>query len=188
MFRASDFRILYTPPKATAVPEDEPDVPPQTRVAAYWTLYISVVFLSADGGLFDAAWLAILASLTQTRLPKAWWDSDIESVLCSDNPREATRLRLRRTPVVSTLAVFEPKREKGLGRETAVWVLADPNAFEEGLCKEMVTVVWDGKRVSKLLKSGGVAVGPEEMKSIVQFGARRWLEIQTTIQSASPTP
>jgi exosome complex component RRP43 len=117
-----------------------------------------------------------------TKLPKAWWDADIERVLCSDDLNESRNLRLRSTPVASSFAVFEPRREKGLGREESVWVLADADAFEEGLCKETVTVVCDREKIVKTLKSGGMVVGGEEMKKIVQLAEQRWQEVIAAIQ------
>lgn len=119
-----------------------------------------------------------------TNLPKAWWDADIERVLCSDNLNESRNLRLRSTPVASSFAVFEPRREKGLGLEESVWVLADADAFEEGLCKEVVTVVSDRKNIVKILKSGGMVVGGEEMKKIVQLAEQRWQEVIAAIKKA----
>lgn len=125
-----------------------------------------------------------MASLANTKLPKAWWDADVERVLCADGLSEARKLGLRRTPVASSFAVFEPAREKGLGREEGVWVLADADAFEEGLCKEVVTVVCDGGRVVKVSKSGGVVVGGDEMKEIVRLAEKRWQEVVIAIQKA----
>lgn len=86
--------------------------------------------------------------------------------------------------MASSFAVFEPAREKGLGREEGVWVLADADAFEEGLCKEVVTVVCDGGRVVKVSKSGGVVVGGDEMKEIVRLAEKRWQEVVIAIQKA----
>ena len=111
LVRASDLRILFRPPKHD---EDEPDVIPPLKVAAYWTLYIDILFISLDGNPFDAAWCAVLAALENTRLPKAWWDADIESILCSDKAGDAKALKLRGFPVPTTFAVFEPGREKGV--------------------------------------------------------------------------
>lgn len=90
-------------------------------------------------------------------------------------------------PVSSTFAVFEPRREKGLGREKTVWIFADPDAFEEGLCKEVVTAVADGKGVVKISKSGGTVVGAEQMKIMVELAAKRWDVVVNEIEEAGST-
>ncbi|KAI5283752.1 Tubulin alpha chain-like 3, partial [Ascosphaera acerosa] len=77
------------------------------EMKAFWALYIDVLMLSASGNAADIAWLAVLAALRDTRLPRAWWDADRETVLCSDKVGEATRLRLRGCPIASSFAVFE---------------------------------------------------------------------------------
>ncbi|KAL5118967.1 hypothetical protein ACEQ8H_003096 [Pleosporales sp. CAS-2024a] len=125
LVRASDLRIVYTPP-ANAADADEQ---PKTVVKAYWVLYIDIFFISLDGSAFDAAWISLLAALRDTRLPKAWWDDEWEGVLCSDEWREGNALRLRDTVVPATFAVFEGKTDEG---SELTWVLSDPDAFEEG--------------------------------------------------------
>ena len=179
MFHASDLRILYTPPKAITKEDNEPDVLPQTRISAYWCLYIDTVFISADGNLLDAAWLAVLTSLRNTKIPKARWDPDLEMVLCSEH--EVNTLRLRSMPVAVSFAVFEPTKEKGLLRVKNSWILADPDAFEETLCKEVISVVCDGSRIVKILKSGGIVVNADEMRMISQLAAKRWQEMMTIL-------
>ena len=176
---AKSLRILYTPPPDELDDEETPDVPPKQVVAAYWTLYMDIVFISLDGNAFDAAWAALLAALRNTVLPRAWWDPDLEAVLCSDAVSEARALPLRGMPVASTFAVFEPAREKGVRVDAKCFILADPDAFEESVCKEQVTVVVDGSDgegvIKRLEKSGGTVVD-EQMGMIVQAAMKRWRE------------
>jgi len=111
-----DLRIRHTPSsvdttlgdsEAMAEEDEEVDAPRQETVA-YWTLYpsIHVLSLSGSAALFSAAWAALVAALRDVRLPRAWWDEDVQGVLCSDLVAEAKRLRLRGCPVVSTWGVF----------------------------------------------------------------------------------
>ena len=169
-------RILYRPPKQE---DDEPDITPPLEVAAYWTLYIDILFISLDGNAFDAAWCALLAALENTKLPKAWWDADVESVLCSDKVEDATSLSLRGFPVPTTFAVFEPGREKGVDEERS-WLLADPDTLEENLCNETVTVVVDAStgqsRVRRVEKTGGAVVGKALMRECCKVAGNRWAE------------
>ncbi|KAL3449267.1 exoribonuclease family protein [Aspergillus insuetus] len=176
----------------------------ETReIKAFWVLYIDIMIISLAGNPFDAAWTAVLAALRDTKLPRAWWDADNETVICSDLVSEARRLSLRGLPVASSFGVFEadaasgwraviaPDAEeerkiaesdrKGIQRR---WVLADPDGYEEGLAQERVCLVIDkdqrqnGKLVIvKMEKNGGFAVDRKELKELVAVSARRWEEI-----------
>jgi exosome complex component RRP43 len=181
LIRASDLRILHRPPSSL----DDDDEAPPLEIAAYWTLYIDVLIISLDGNPFDAAWGAILAALQNTTLPKARWDPDLELILCSDRVSEGNKLALRGCPVAASFTVFEPGREKGIA-EARNWVLADPDAFEEELSREGVTVVVDFEdgagKVRRIEKGGGVAVGCEEMRDIVRLAHGRWAEWHSVLQ------
>lgn len=169
LVRASDLRITHTP---TTNAED-PDAAPQTVVKGYWVLYLDVFFISIDGGAFDAAWLAVLAALGNTRLPRAFWDEEFEGVLCDDDVEQASRLHLRGLPVACSFAVFEGRGE-GEGEEGGQWVLSDPDAFEEGVCKEVVTLTVDEGCIRRVEKRGGGVVGRGVMKGLVERAGGRW--------------
>ncbi|KAK7192433.1 hypothetical protein DPSP01_009743 [Paraphaeosphaeria sporulosa] len=186
LVRLSDLRILYTPPSNP----DDPDAEPEPQLKGYWVLYIDIFYISIDGNAFDAAWIAILAALKNSVIPHAFWDEDLETILCSDDPSEAHPLTLRGLPVPSTFAVFEGKRdwnESGEDEE-ADWVLSDPDAFEESVCRESVCVVVDctgGNKGTKdgilkrLEKSGGGVVDRDVMKGLVKRAVDRWQEVET---------
>jgi exosome complex component RRP43 len=145
------------------------------------------MFISSDGNLFDAAWMAAIAALRNTVLPEAWWNPDLETVVCADS-EQLRRLALRGDPVAVSFAVFEPGKMKGSKNERETWVLADPDGFEEGLCKERVTVVVDradtGFTVRRIEKSGGTVLGKREMKNIVELAETRWKEVRDAIGRA----
>lgn len=183
-----DLRILYQPP---ALPEDEetPDVPPPVEVKAYWTLYIDILFMSLDGNPFDAAWGALLAALKNTKLPRAWWDPDLESIVCSDAVSEARNLNLCGLPIPVSFAVFDTRRHKGMGEKDGEWILADPDAFEEGICEETITIAVDGssstgRQLCRIEKSGGTVIGRAVMRSLVGMAEKRWREWNGVIQHA----
>lgn len=166
-----DLEIKYTPPKI-----DDDDAEPEEQVIAYWTLYIDIVYISLDGGAFDAAWGAVMAALRETRLPKAWWDGDLETIVCSDNVSEGHKLELRGLPIALSFAIFE---ERGMGNdEVGRWTVADPDTFEEGLCDEVFTTVVDKSKVKgrilRFEKSGGGVVGMKQMDEIVQMAFINW--------------
>ncbi|KAL2820003.1 ribosomal protein S5 domain 2-type protein [Aspergillus granulosus] len=176
----------------------------ETReIKAFWVLYIDIMIISLAGNPFDAAWTAVLAALRDTKLPRAWWDADNETVICSDLVSEARRLSVRGLPVASSFGVFEadaasgwraviiPDAEeerkiaesdrKGIQRR---WVLADPDGYEEGLAQERVCLVVDKDKrqngkvvIVKMEKNGGFAVDKKELKELVEVSARRWEDI-----------
>ena len=177
LLRAADLRILYKP---TTNPDD-PDEEAETQVKGYWVLYVDVFFISVDGSAFDAAWIGILAALRDTKLPRAWFDEEFEGILCSDDPAEATQLQLRGLPVPATFAVFEGQGEDA-AEEDKDWILSDPDAFEEGVCRESVCVVVDGKKsVRRIEKSGGGIVGRDGMKVLVKRAGERWSEVERAL-------
>ena len=87
--------------------------------------------------------------------------------------------------MAASFAVFEPGKMKGSKNEKGTWVLADPDGFEEGLCRERVMVVVDrsdnGLGVRRIEKSGGTVLGKEEMKNIVKLAEMRWKEVRDAI-------
>ena len=146
----------------------------------YWVLYLDVFFISIDGNAFDAAWLSILAALRNTKLPHAYFDEEYEGMLCSDDPSVARKLDLRGLPVPSSFAVFQGRAE-GDGELGQEWVLSDPDAFEEGICRETVTVTVDQRVIKRVEKSGGGVVGRKTMKELVKRAVERWTVVQSVL-------
>ncbi|OJD35268.1 3 exoribonuclease [Diplodia corticola] len=193
--RAGDLRVVGEVPRMGEEGEEGEEGETEREVKAYWALYVDVLFISLDGNAWDAAWAAVVAALKDTVLPRAWWDADMEAVLCSDRVEEARRLRLRGQPVALTCAVFEPGKGRGVGapkvlgvggvdggkaagEQERAWVLADPDAFEETNCQETVSVlvdVVDGHCVLHgIEKSGGGVVGRDVLHGVVGLAEDRW--------------
>lgn len=179
LVNGDDLRIRYQPPPTD---DDVPDAPPSLVTKAYWTLYIDILFISLDGNPFDAAWAAVLAALNDTKLPKAWWDADREMVLCSDQTSDAKSLSLRTLPIASTFAIFSTASPQKKKEDAASWVLADPDAFEQSLCDETVTIVTDAdKKILRIEKNGGGLVGREETRTVVERAQQRWADWNAVI-------
>ena len=187
LIRASDLRIQYHEP---ATDDDLPDAPPRIVTKAYWTLYIDILVMSLDGNAFDAAWAAVVAALRDTRLPRAEWTPDLETAICSPLASDASRLNLRGLPIASTFRVFNTESHMKSRSEAESWVLADPDGFEEELCRESVTVVVSQGNegmagrggVMSLEKSGGVVVGRERMRELVELAMGRWVEWEAALK------
>lgn len=87
------------------------------------------------------------------------------------------------------------RKAKSRGRN---WLLVDPDRLEETLCSENVTAVVDlsssrtsGKqehdiKLLSLEKSGGTALGPEQLALFVRRAAQRWVEVEAAL-AARPT-
>lgn len=179
-----DLRIRYTEP-ATEDEEEQRDV-----TKAYWALYLDVLVMSLDGNAFDAAWAAVVAALRDTRLPAARWDPDLERVIASPEISESRRLELRGLPIASSFVVFstaDPLKDRN---EAENWVLADPDGFEEELCRENVTVVVTPQRedgsggVVKIEKNGGGVVDVKKMKELVGLAMDRWSDWEGLLREA----
>lgn len=194
LVKASDLRITEARPDKRSLSADEialdvDDDTDEPAVHAYWTLYIDIVFISLDGNPFDAAWLALLTALRSTRLPRAWYDRELETIICSPEVFESRILNLRGCPVASTFSVFEPAKLKGAkpDQHSRTWVLADPDAFEEGICSESVTVVVDRDqneriRVRRIEKSGGSVVDASRLAECVESAGRRHMEYLMAVE------
>ena len=148
------------------------------EVKAFWVLFIDIVLLSLNGPAMDVAWLAMMAALRNTRIPFAEWDWDAEGVICDSKPSLAKGLGLRDVPVVLSFGVFDgnaygAEQQKHAKRK---WILADPDGFEEALCKETVVVaVGAGGKLLRIEKGGGGSVGFEDMQGCVEE-AQMWRE------------
>lgn len=162
-------------------------VPAQRRLKAYWVLYLDIVVINHDGNLFDACALAMFSALRDTLLPKAWWDPDLESVMCSPERDQATALKLHGCPVPMSFSVFRSnKLEVGAAGAKVEHVLTDPDAFEEGCCREQGCIVVDldregGVVVVKMEKNGGGSLGGGSLSALAQRAGERWKEWQQVL-------
>jgi len=175
--------------------DDENDESRKPQLMAYWVLYIDLLFVSFDGNPFDAAWMAVMAALRDTKLPQARWDPDREMVVCSRKEGSQTKLNVRGLPVACTATVFLEK-EHGLAEGVGAggnrhWILLDPDRLEENLCKEQITMVVDcGRegggeeevRIKALEKQGGVVVGRELIRGFASVAEKRWREVKQAMK------
>jgi len=171
-----NLRIEYGNP-STQQDGDVSESAPVTK--AYWALYIDIMCLALDGNAFDAAWLAVVAALQNTRLPNAWWDPDREAILCSPLVAGHRKLALRSLPLSSTFAVYSTASPVKQREEADSWLLADPDAFEEALCNETISVVLSSAHASpgsfvKIEKSGGPVIGRELTARCIEAAKLRW--------------
>lgn len=188
--RTSDLEIMYTPPPESQDQELGLNADPQLK--AYWVLYIDMMCISHGGSIFDAAWLALYAALRDSLIPKAWWDADLEQVICSPNAEDARKLRLRGMPVPSSWGVFVPEGRLLTNRdvtEDQYWILMDVDGFEEESCAETGCVTVDyshseSTSIVRIEKNGGSVAGVDQMLEIAGFARRRWKQWQSVLDDA----
>ncbi|CAG8231175.1 unnamed protein product [Penicillium olsonii] len=209
LVKADDLRIWYQPPNLESEEfrnaaegmevDSEQNGGPEPEIKAFWVLYIDIMIISWAGNAFDAAWSSVLAALRDTKLPKAWWDADNETILCSDDIADARKLSLRGLPISSSFCSFEadaaagwravvipsPEELKSQGQKEGSqqrWILADPDGYEEGLCEERALIVVDnedGKTVIlKMDKLGGWGMDSDDLRQLVDVSAERWQEMK----------
>ncbi|KAI2605273.1 ribosomal protein S5 domain 2-like protein [Hypoxylon fragiforme] len=172
LLNAEDFRIYN---------EDEERV-----VKAYWVLYIDILFISLDGNPFDIALAAVVAALRDTKLPLAYWNEELEMVLCRrpTPTRAPTPLRINGLPVACTAAIFTEKKnqKKGEGR---YWMLIDPDRFETKMCHETVVIVLDKTTGSPVIlsisKHGGAVVEQQLLKEFAVVAEARWNQFHAAL-------
>ncbi|KAI4173457.1 MAG: hypothetical protein LQ346_008425 [Caloplaca aetnensis] len=170
------------------------------KVKAYWALHITLLVLSLSGPPFPTLWTALIAAIRNTRLPRARWDADLNSVLCSPSISEARSLRMNGLPMVMSFGVFEAERD-GAGLVSAstqtgmeqrrTWVLADVDGFEASCCDEEVTITVRNSNSGRskkrkaievlgIEKGGGGIVGRNEMRELAELAGSRlgeWTEL-----------
>ncbi len=185
LISTEDLKIDYTEPQTE---EDLPDAGPSVVTKAYWTLYIDILCIALDGNAFDTACIAMIAALQQTVLPKAWWDPDREMVVCSPRLAEATKLRLSCLPVSSTFAVYSTASPLKTRTNSRSWTLADPDAFEEEVTTQFITITIvltaDGSlRVVKVEKSGGSALETDAITRCICSAERRCMSLSAILNA-----
>ncbi|POS84061.1 hypothetical protein EPUL_005434 [Erysiphe pulchra] len=189
-----DLIIWYQPPDLRNPDEqmhenDGADVNEEPKeIKGFWTLYIDILFISLDGNPFDAAWAGVLSALRDTRLPKAYWDPDQEMILCHNELSESKKLHLNGFPIATTALIFRVKEKShNKSQDKDHWILVDPDAFEESLCDETVTVVIDLStndcNILSISKIGGTIAGPKQIDQIVSCAKNRWVELQKAFSS-----
>ncbi|EIW79965.1 hypothetical protein CONPUDRAFT_166613 [Coniophora puteana RWD-64-598 SS2] len=99
---------------------------------AVWTIYIDAICLNFDGNAFDAALLAMVAALYNTRLPVATFDEDTGHTTCLR--KETVPLELTCKPISTSFGMLD-----------SLQVLSDPTSFEEPLMDTTVSVVVNEK-------------------------------------------
>ncbi|CAL1699968.1 unnamed protein product [Somion occarium] len=141
-----------------------------------WVLYIDAICLNYDGNAFDAALLAMVAALRNTRLPKAAYNEETGRTTCSR--RSLLPLQVNKLPISSSFGVFD-----------STHVLADPTTFEEPLLDTTFSVIMneDGKLVSVLQLGLGLVGQPGTLDRCIAAAKAHSSDIRNLVYDTSNT-
>jgi exosome complex component RRP43 len=188
VLRLHDLQIEYELP---ANEDEDSGAEPTKAIKGYWTLYVDVYCMALDGNAVDAISLAVVSALQDTTLPKAWWDADRETIVCSPLAAQGRRLQLKVLPLTTTFAIFStasPLKQKNSAQS---WMLADPDNFEEDCCEETVTVALNydtssgSIRSSCLQKQGGAFVNKQIMRQCIEASEARCALLLTLLKESN---
>lgn len=209
LVRISDLEIRHTSstPTSNLDPDDPGYIEPEKNVLkAYWTLYIDCVALSygGEGGVFDAAVMAVIAALRDVRLPSARWDDDEKRIFCNPDISQAHALSLRCLPCPLSFGIFTSNLESqsgqqpqsringavsGSGKGSSI-ILLNTDSFEDDVCQEKGSVVVDcsdqtGKcKILRIEKAGGMgSFGVEDLKEVIEYTQQRWKEWRRVLEA-----
>lgn len=152
----------------------------EIETKAYWVLYIDILCISLDGNILDTAWASVIAALRSTRLPRAYWDADLEVVVCDPDLAKYTGLQLGKLAFTASFAVIS-----GVGDDGKSMILSDPDEFEESVCEESVMVcIKEGGKIARIEKGGGSACGMEGLGECVHRARNRFDVWERLVKSA----
>ncbi|KAI8621206.1 exosome complex exonuclease RRP43-like protein [Chytriomyces sp. MP71] len=152
---------------------------------AVWVLHADIVFLNYEGGAIDAALLALLAALKNTRLPTKTVYSKTDGVVRASAGKTVS-LALTRFPVSSTFGVVEAAAQfdGGVGSKgVGVVVMADPTEEEDAVVASKVTVVVDSGS-GELMGTFGGAMGVNVLEDCIDSAQTRAKEVYSVIEAA----
>ncbi|WWC72340.1 uncharacterized protein I206_106302 [Kwoniella pini CBS 10737] len=122
-------------------------LPPSSLVISHgkavWVIYIDVVCINYDGNAFDAAVLAVMAALQNTRLPKARYDEESGRTICSRT--EMYPLQLGSIPLSCSFGIFD-----------STHLLPDPTSYESPLLPTTISIALDEKNQACLIRQEGL--------------------------------
>ncbi|KAH7108048.1 ribosomal protein S5 domain 2-type protein [Auriculariales sp. MPI-PUGE-AT-0066] len=123
---------------------------------AVWCIYIDIMCVNYDGNVYDATVAAVIAALRNTRLPKATFNEETSTTMCSRT--ELVPLSLQRLPLTLTFGAFD-----------SLHLLADPTSFEEPMLDATLTVAIDESgQMWSMQQEGLMQIGERNSQFVVQ--------------------
>uniref|UniRef100_A0ACD5WB45 Uncharacterized protein n=1 Tax=Avena sativa TaxID=4498 RepID=A0ACD5WB45_AVESA len=149
---------------------------------ASWVAYLDVYCLNADGSLFDAALISVVAAFMHLEIPLVSVGDDGRVFTVGGNEgktkyelvnREKRKLTLGDIPFPLTCALHKDS------------ILADPTAEEESIIETSVTVVLDSSgRLVSLQKPGGGVASMSTIKACISLAKERGQKLKEILMES----
>mmetsp|Transcript_12726 Transcript_12726/g.28089 ORF Transcript_12726/g.28089 Transcript_12726/m.28089 type:complete len:280 (-) Transcript_12726:1105-1944(-) len=135
-----------------------------------WKVRVDVLVLDCGGNLADAAFVAAVAALSDTKIPEDIVVSEEDGSVAIKAESATRPLVLRTLPVPLTVGIFDGQ------------FLVDPLNDEEALISSFVTVVANSKgQIFSVCKPGGAAISPQKLALCMSVGIERAKEVEGAI-------
>ncbi|RMZ92371.1 hypothetical protein DV736_g361, partial [Chaetothyriales sp. CBS 134916] len=138
--------------------------------AKCWTIRADVHVLDADGGLVDAACIAVLAGLRHFRRPDVWVNGE-DVTIYTMAERVPVPLSIMHYPVCSTFSFFDNGRI----------VLLDANHSEEQVSEAEMVLTANDFELCQIAKLGGTAVDPLVLLKCTNVALARAKEVNALV-------
>ena len=157
-----------------------------------WVLYCDLYCLDYDGNVMDAALIALLAALQDTKLPVLEPGPADKLVVTPGAPPKP--VALNRTPVALTLAVIDTHiiadptaQEESLGGSVDVdAALLGGSAMEAGCTSDNFSIViGDNDTLCGIYKAGGTALSDAQLRHSVELARARAQEGRLMLSAAA---
>lgn len=135
-----------------------------------WCIWADLVVTSDDGNLEDAALMALVSALVNTRLPTCTINE--ETLTPELSATDMFALNVRNRPVATTTCLFDENT-----------LLLDPNQEEEDLALGFVTVVvGDDDRLCAVSKPGGMRTKDTQLELCIERAQTRAKQVHQLIE------
>lgn len=138
-----------------------------------WVFHIDVLCLNYDGGLWDAAVIAIYMALKTILLPKLEFCMEKHNFTINENLKEP--LNIKDCPISTTFGVFEEI------------ILADPSLKEERYCRSLFNILIDNDNVKVIQKQGGYQISFEQLKGCTDLAKSRYSIMKAALDEVLET-
>jgi exosome complex component RRP42 len=129
-----------------------------------WMINVDVYPLNDAGNLFDAASLAAIAAIKDTKIPV------IKDNVVDYKKKSAKSLPLEGYPVECTVYIIGDK------------LLIDPSTEEEELVEARLTVATYGNHLCAMQKGGNKALEQEEIEKMIDLAAKKTEELRKLLK------
>lgn len=140
-----------------------------------WAVRADVLFLNHEGGLVDAASLAVIAALLHFRRPEVTVTGDEDVIVHDVRTRVPVPLSILHIPICVTFSFFAD----------GTISLVDVSLEEERLREGSMTITLNKNReVCQVSKAGGVSMARETLMRCTQIALAKTIEVTSILEAA----